>query len=498
MENRKVIKNSIIYTFSNILIKAFNFLLLPLYTAYLTTADYGASDLVKTFAATLNLIIAVCMYSAVSRFYTDVRNDKEKKKELFGNLVTFVALSAIFWCIVLITFKSFFIKTFFYDIPFFPTVLIGIVGMAFNCLYTMYQSILKAMEDAGKSAITSISYFIINVLFSVILIVILKKGANGVLLAKLIADFIGCIFMFYDLIKRDLISFGIKWSVIEELLRYSIPLLPHNLSTYISQLVSRMLLNRTYSLSSVGIYSIASQFGTLADIILVSVAMAFEPWFFRLMKNRDDAKTKQIMNIAQTLVWIYGAIFIGISLFSQEVLLLVLDKTYWEAWTIVPFIIMVFTIKIIYYFYVEVLFFHKSATKFIFIGTVIGSVVNIILATILIPRWDMYGAACADILAMIVRVIIVVIISLKVEDIGYSLKTFISKIILIIAISLVGNIFSYYRFIYTLSWENFGFKCVVYTSYLIVVGFYVIKQKSFIEIVDKYLLNKFRSSYNDK
>ena len=45
----KVLENSFLYTFSSLLAKAVGFLLLPVYTLFLTPEDYGITNLVNSF-----------------------------------------------------------------------------------------------------------------------------------------------------------------------------------------------------------------------------------------------------------------------------------------------------------------------------------------------------------------------------------------------------------------------------------------------------------------
>jgi len=91
----KMISNSIIYIGSNLILKAFNFLLLPLYTAYLSTSDYGITNLVTKFQNVAGYIIACCLQVAAIRFYSEYKSNNEKVKRLFGTIISFT-----FYCFV--------------------------------------------------------------------------------------------------------------------------------------------------------------------------------------------------------------------------------------------------------------------------------------------------------------------------------------------------------------------------------------------------------------
>jgi len=159
-----------------------------------------------------------------------------------------------------------------------------------------------------------------------------------------------------------------------------------------------------------------------------------------------------------------------IALFSQEAILLFTNESYYRAWTVVPLIIIPFSIKTMYYFYINVLLYHTNATKFIFIATLSSSMINILLSAIFIPILDMYGSALADLIAMVIRVGIIVALSIHFEDIGYKLSTFIFLILINVFFISAGLIFSYTTFMYEISWINIAYKIFVVMIYLTIAG----------------------------
>ncbi|MDK0855078.1 oligosaccharide flippase family protein [Clostridium perfringens] len=468
---KRVVKNAFLYTFSNFLIRAFNFFLLPLYTSFLTTADYGTTNLIKNFISVMSIVCVFSSYAAVARFYADYKEDKEKTKKLFGTLLTFTMISGAFFAILLCIFKTVVVKYFFKGIPFFPTIFISVIGITFGCLYNMYQYILKGTEDAKKSTVTSICYFFIMLGLNIIFVVFMKLGANGVVLATLLTNLICSIYMLYSLIKNKFVKLGIDFKILKEILKYSIPLIPHDLATTISSLFSSIFINDSYNLSSLGLYSLACQFGDITDTVQSSVNTAFQPWFYSKMNAKDNDNNKEISELTYGLVWIYGAFFIGIAFFSQDVIMLFLNNSYTLAWKIVPLIVVSYSIKTMYYFYVNIMFYYREASKYIFIATLTSSILNVILSAILIPPFSYYGSIMADIITMILRVVIVIIISKRFNEIGYKISRFIRIIFIEILFIFVGLIFSYTIYDEIFSFKNFIYKCLIYLIFLFFILF---------------------------
>ena len=469
MRSNRVIRNSLIYTCSNILLKAFNFFLLPLYTTYLTTSDYGVTNIASYFQSVASFVLAFSLYSAVIRFYSEYKDDVVKVRRYFSTVICFVMISGSVFFILAIIFKDLLIRVVFDNISFFPTVLIILISVIFYSLYTIYQDILKGMQQPKKSAIITLLYFIVQFGFNIFFVVYKKNGANGVLIANLLTGILFTILMFVDLIHNHLFAICIDWSMLKSSLKYSIPLLPHDLATQVTQLVSRIFINVNSSLATVGIFGVATQFGNVSDLISGSFHMAFQPWFFEKMRNRNISFNDEVNNLVDLLIWFFGFLFICLSLFSQEAVILMTKSSYHTAWKLVPFIVTSFSIKIPYYFYITILFYHKETTRKIFYATLSSSCVNLFLSYFFIQYWGAYGSVLADIIAMALRVSIIVLLTKNYNDVGYRIVPMIRKVVLIILFNFGGNLLSYTRYPENISIVNILYKILVIGVFVAIV-----------------------------
>ncbi len=486
---KRVLQNSVIYTFSNMLLKTFSFFLLPLYTSYLTTKDYGITGLVGSFTSVAGYIIAFSLFSAVVKFYTEFQDDPVKVKRLFGTLFIFVFLSGCVFSFLFFLLKNVLMNVFFRGIDYFPTIFIALLGLTFNGSYTIYTSILQALQRAKKFAITSIAFFFAQLLLNILFVVVIKMGANGVLLASAITYASFMIYAILDLRAAGIIIFCIDSRILITTLKYSIPIIPHNLASTIAQLISKIFLNTNFKLSSVGLFNLGTQFGAIADMIQSSVYSAFMPWLYRQLKENNESRGNQIVSLSNCLLFVYGICFLGLSFFSQELILIFSNINYYKAWTVVPLIVISYVIKTPYYFYIGVLFYYVDLSKKIFWATCSSALVNIALSAILIPRLDMYGSVLADILAMILRVTIIVILSKKRVTFEYKFKDFLIFTVGTIIFIGIGLIPSFLYFPYSLSMINFGYKVFIIMIYCGIYYLYFKKdlKPAFILIKNKIL-----------
>ena len=488
-----MLKNSGIYTLCNFLIKGLNFILLPIYTMYLTTVDYGITGLMNNFQSVLIIFCSFSLPMAVTRFYFDYRNDAENVKRYVGTMYCFTFLSSLLYCMVIGALQSWIMPLFFEGVDFMPTMLVTMVGMVFTGLYGIYQQLLRSMERAALSAITSIAYFILSVALTCLFIIPLSMGANGVLLATAISGFVFVVVSIFDLVRKSMFKLCIDLEILRGMLAYSIPLMPHNLSTHVATLVSGVLLNGTGSLAAVGLYNVASKFGVVADILQSSMSSAYQPWLFRKLEERETSYKEQIASFTEMMLWIFAAIFVLLGLFIQEIVLLFLDSSYAEAWPLIPLIVGVYSIKTVYYFYIGVLFYYKKASKFIFIATLSSSLLNVALSFVFIPWWGAYGSVLADAISMLLRVGIIIYMSKKCEDVGYRVWRFVRVTATIVVVLGIGLVFSYSRFTYELSLTNFLWKCFVFALFIALV---CITHKRFVGELRGLLKSKLRRRKN--
>ncbi len=442
----KVALNSLIYTCSGLLLKCFSLFLLPLYTSYLTTTDYGVTNIANSFTNTMSFIVAMSLYSAVMRFYVDLKDDKEKLKQFYGSVVVFVFLSCASFGVLSFLAKDILSKYIFDGMDFFPIIFVCLISLVFNCQHTIYDNILRSQQKALKCSVLSIIYFFVSVTLNILFVVGFKMGALGVLLANSIATGLYTLYFIIDMIRTGEITFCLNWGLLKSALKYSIPIMPHNLSTAITVFVSNLLIGNTNTMAALGVYSVATQFGNMGDTIQVYVNNAYGPWLYEKLHAREDGYRESLRKVVNVLAAVIGLFFIGIALFAHDYIVLFVDKSYVDAWKYVALIIMVFAIKIPYYFYVNVLFYYKKASRLLFTATLTSSFVNVLLSLFFIPAMGAYGSILADAISMFVRVMIIYIISKRVEDIGLKFLDFVRNIAMIAVFVAAGLFFTFTKY----------------------------------------------------
>ena len=471
MSSGKIAMNSFAYAFSGMLINCFSLFLLPLYTSYLSTSDYGVVNLARSFANTMGYVLSFSLFSAVMRFYVDLKEDKNRLKQFYGSVVVFVFLTCSLFAVLAFFARDFLSKYIFGGIDFFPTILVCVISLIFGCQHTIYDDILKSQQKAWKSSILSILYFLVTVSLNVLFVVKFRMGPLGPLLSTAISAALYTAYFLIDMISSHEITFCLNWGLLKSALKYSIPIMPHNLSTTIAVFVSNLLIGSTDTLAALGVYSVASQFGKVSETVQGYVNKAYGPWLYEKLHAKEERQQESLRGTVGLLTSVIGLFFIGISLFAHDYIVLFTDKAYVNAWMYVPLIVMVFAIKMPYYFYVNILFYHKKASRLLFTATLTSSFVNVILSAVLIPLWGAYGSIFSDALSIALTVAIIYIISRHYEDIGLRFFDFVKNIVLVAVFIGIGLLFTYTKYSNVFFIGDFLYRVGVVLIYMTIMYF---------------------------
>lgn len=470
-KKESIFANSIVYTFGNLLLKAFSFFLIPLYTAYLSTEEYGLINLSSGFYTIASSLLMLGLQYAVIRCYADYKDDRNKVAKMFGTTVCFVAGLGFIFISVCILIKNQISDCFFNGISFFPIVFLSIIISITTALYTIYQDILKGMQNARASVFLSYVYFFLQLGSNIIAVVVLKKGAEGILASTFIVNLVMILIMLFDLTKKNLLSFGVDSAILKELLLYSLPLVPHTIAFNLSSYATKLIISTNLSLSILGLYSLASQFGNVSDIVLNSVQSAFQPWMYGVLNQKREKSKKEIAKTSYSLMWLYGLMYISIGVFSQEaILIMASNRDYINAWTYVPVIVFVVALKSPLYFYQNLLYYDKTKTKYVFISTLTGSAVNILLTWTLVPVLQVMGSIVADIISVFTRLLITIKIVKNEAKSIYSIWKLELLSIIPMFFMIAALIPSYLWFKTELSIKNVFIKCIFIILYILFAG----------------------------
>ncbi len=434
----KILGNSVIYTGVTILQKCVSFFLLPLYTAYLTPADYGITGVVASVSALLAIFTTLGLDAAGSRFYYKYKGESTYVRRLYGTISCIILTNSAVFGGLFILAHRWIVDPLVGGIEFYPYVLVGLLNVIVTPLYLLFQGYLQTIQDGKTFGINAMLNFLLQVGLTILFVAVYKMGALGVLLAGLITS---VVFFLYVIVVFFIHQYhGIDKSIAKESFKYSLPLLPHTLANWSNSTIDKLLVNGIRSETDAGLYNLGSQYSSVANTMSIAVNNAYVPWFFD-KANDISNNMPQIRKMSEMITWIVCFICVIMSLFSQEVLdLMISNPAYDGVWKVIPFLICGTIFGTIYFFYVNVLFLKNTGV--IFTITVSTIAVNVGLNILLIPVLGFIGCGVAFMATFFVKSVLSVFISMwKNKEIRFRtlylyLIAFVSSIICLSALLL--------------------------------------------------------------
>ena len=137
-------KNTLIITIGRISTQFITFLLLPLYTALLTTEEYGTVDLITTLVQLFIPIVSLMIDQGVFRYLLSSENENTKKEVISNAFFLLLGLNFVFIIIYLLLLPLITVK---YKI----WILLILVITAFSNLFLQISRGLKKTFDYAFS-----------------------------------------------------------------------------------------------------------------------------------------------------------------------------------------------------------------------------------------------------------------------------------------------------------------------------------------------------------
>ena len=460
-----LMKNTIIIFCGKVCTQLISFFLLPLYTGYLATKDYGIVDLITTYVTLLVPIITLELEMSIFRYLVDSRNNNGKTKKLMSNnfFILLLALSIFIFFYVIVTS--------FWNINFRWLILIDIV------ICTLSGNFLQISRGIGRTLDYSISCLItgaFTIVSNIFLIAVLRLGAMGMIISMALANGLGALYLFVRLKLYKLIDFKlVDKKLIKEMYHYSIPLVPNGVSWWIVNVSDRTIISWFLGAAMNGLYAVSNKFPTILSSLLGIFNLSWSESAALHINSADrDLFFSDISNTVTKLFTSIGVLMIAGLPF---VFPLLINSKYNAAFDQIPILILgaVFNVVICLY---SAIYIAKKMTKEVAVVSILGAVINIVINVLFIKHIGLYAASISTAISYFVIMIYRHIDLKKYIKIRYE-KGLVIKTVIIFCFS----IFLYYQ-------KNMILNII---NLIVVVIYAFLMNKDFLSSFKKLFLSKF-------
>lgn len=429
---KEVLRDSAIYGAASILSRGLSLLVLPIYTRVLGPADFGALDMIMTFGALANLVVAFEVSQGLARYWPDCETAREKKRLASSVWWFSIAMYSLF-LVCALCWADWINKYLLGEVRLVPVLRIGIVFVCFNGIFSLLQNQFRWELRSKDYAVISLIYSFLTLGLGAFFSYGLGLGLMGILWGQTAATAISLGVAWWKL--RESFLFEIDFEYLRRMLNFSIPLVPSALATFISLYINRLTLNAMGSLGDVGLFGIGNRIASIITLLIIGIQGALTPLIYLHYQDPNTPK-----NLAKLLEWflalaLLGCLFLG--LFSQEILAIFATNAYRPGAALVVFLAPALLLTQMYIFAPGMAI--KKKTYWQLGITVVTALVSTALNIILVPLWGALGAAMATLAAAIVFLGLWVCVSQRLYPVPFRWKSICVAISAFAACAVIGR-----------------------------------------------------------
>lgn len=384
--SKALMKNTGIIAIGQISTRLVNFFLLPLYTALLTTEEYGTVDLLSTYSTLLCVLVGVQMSQAVFRFLVTKRNDEKEKTAIISTIVfATLGVFAVYTVVFLLISPLL-------SVPFKWYLLLEVIS---SITYQTVAGISRGLGDnasyALSSFISSTTVIVLNVLF----IAVLRLGMAAMLAAYIIGPIIGTVVVLLRTNFRSCIRWSAKdIGLLKSIAAYCIPLVPNELSWSVIHSSDRWVISAAISVAANGLIAVASKF----SVIYTTLFSIFNTsWTEQVVLHyKDEGGPEYINGMFEKMVTFFASIAIGIIACMPFVFGILVNEKYFEAYGLIPwYLVAVFFNAVIGL--ISPIYLVNNETKHVAVSTMVAAIINLVVDILLVKTIGVYAAPISSI-----------------------------------------------------------------------------------------------------
>ncbi len=390
---KKLATNTIIFAIGTFSSKILSFLLMPFVTRMMGTGDYGAADLVQQTANVLIPIVTLAVNSAALRFALDKAVDKADVLTvgIRTTLKGFAVFLLFAYPISLITINDFRLGDY---------ILLIYLFVLTSGFRQLCQQFVRGCGHVRTFAIDGILATATYLAFTILFLGPFHWGVTGYIVAIIASDACSVIFFFVtQKLWRYCKIKGVKKDVKQNMLKYSIPLVPTVILWWIINVSDRYMVTYFIDSSANGLYTAASK---IPNFVIMFSSIFIDAWQLSAVDEYDsDSKADFFTKVFRVYSGGVFAVASGLILACQLITKILVADSYYDSWQYVPILVMSTTMSCLVNFLASVYMAEKKSMMAM-ATAMSGAVTNIVLNFILIPRMGANGAAVATVCSFIV------------------------------------------------------------------------------------------------
>ncbi len=368
-------KNAAIYSIGTIALRFTSFLLIPLYTRYLTQEEFG---LLQTLLFTIQIIITfndVGMRSALMRFFTKFEK-QNKIGELLGSSFIIILFAGSFFLLISLIIPDKTIAEFFHTKVISNLIVLTVLVGVTQTLNLNILSYFRARNEGLFYMYVSFGTAILLIISIALALVVFNLGIIGVLYAQAFTFGLSWLAVLFFILSKH--GLRIKISTLSMLFKFGFPLIFAMSGDLILYTSGNYFLGHFGNLEEVALFALALKIAQISIMVLIGpFQMAYEPFVFSHQDDADIAET--ISKIVTYVTFAFIILSFGILYLFRDLIYLIGEKEYYASYYLIFLILPGMGFTLLNYVGQSLLHMNNKTQvtgKIVFISTIVSLVIT--------------------------------------------------------------------------------------------------------------------------
>ena len=494
-------KETAIYGVSSIVGKFLNWMLVPLYTYVLQQqSDYG---IVTNLYAWTALLLVILTYGMETGFFRFANKEGENPQTVYSTSLIALLTTSLLFAIACVLWQTPIANALGYPSHSEFIVLLGIV-VAMDAFASIPFAYLRYKKRPLQFAALKLLFVFLNIVLNLFFLVLCPKiqdwaiigswydpnyGVGYVFVANILATAIQTL----CLIPMTLPSFPFKgkellplkggfgrvfsWPLLQQMLRYSLPLLVLGVCGIMNQTLDRILFPFFYTgadaQTQLGIYGACFKVAMVMMMFTQAFRYAYEPFVFA--KHKDRESVAAYADAMKYYIIFSYMILLGM-IFYLDLLKFIIAPSYWEGLKVVPIVLWTYIFQGVYF---NLSFWYKltDKTQWGAYFSIIGVDITFALQAIFVPRIGYIASAASSMVCYLVIMLLSYFIGRKHLEIPYDLRRI--GIYTLLVVAVLAGYYALAHFLPINQWIKMGIGTILLIIYC--VSFYRLDGRTLIK-----------------
>lgn len=385
-------KNTILVFIGNIGSKMIGFLMLPLYTRWLTVDNYGIADMITIYVSFLFSIVTCCIGESLFIFPKGV--EFEKQKYYFSTTFHFLTISSLVLAFIFFPMKII-ANTYNIYNSFVDNIWLIYFLLLSYILQQITQQFTRCLDKMSAYSIAGVIYTLFTAIYAFVFIP--KYGVTGYVYSLLFANLTSAIYSFVASNSYRYFSIkGYRMSLLKEMLKYSIPLIPNGVMWWLVNALNRPIMEKHLGFHDIGLFAFANKFPGLLTMI---ATVFFTSWQISVLEEYDKPGFVIYYNkVFRLFVSLLFVVLLFVTLGSKELVKIFATTEYLDSWKYIPLLTISAMFSSVAGF-CGTIFSATRESKYFLYSSSIAAISAVVLNVVLIPFLGLLGACVAVMLS---------------------------------------------------------------------------------------------------